>query len=256
MTSLAEKEVKRKYWPEEKEFLTNPYRAKYMTKFTIGSNKLELYGYPLVMAKKSTLIESLLPKDPPFELLTFGICFEAPMEYLWLYLNNVSDHFSYLNLQEFFQLYRLMNYFDIPKDSNIFSDWLSSMQQVIISSIKTEEDKKIVLENKEIIAKVFNSLKYKNKLKPFVEYVYYNIPELMDLLDVVPVIIDEGKVLTAIVSREALTDREVLEPVLDTFYISPNYDEEGEWEYVGGNPTRVILEKNVILLPDIKQSML
>lgn len=35
---------------KEKKFLTDPYRSSFMTEFLIGSNKLKLYGYPLIMA--------------------------------------------------------------------------------------------------------------------------------------------------------------------------------------------------------------
>jgi len=104
---------------DEIDFLTNPYRANFMTEFLIGSNKLQFYGYPLIMAKHSELIKTSLTKlvesKPPHSLLEFGVVLERPMTSIWLVINGYETAIrrASLKLDEWFQTYRLTGYFGV-----------------------------------------------------------------------------------------------------------------------------------------------
>lgn len=147
--------------PEDvKDFLTSPYRKDLMIEFSLGSNKLSLYGQPFVMAKYSELIKSSIPNlagsKPPHPLLTFGVVLERPMSVLWAMMNgydlktSINDEswkehtlkVKGLTAPELLHMYRLANYFGLDKDlSNIIiEETLQTLSQSAIGL--TENDKK------------------------------------------------------------------------------------------------------------------
>lgn len=140
---------------ESQNFLTNPARTKLLIEFSIGSNKLSLYGQPFTMAKNSELIESNITtyanSTPPHPLLTFGVVLERPMTMLWLYLNEFPHDFSQLSLLEMLHMYRLCDYlgvgdiFDITKSIlrklKYNKDVLSDSDKKTITRILTTSDR-------------------------------------------------------------------------------------------------------------------
>jgi len=203
--------------PEAQEFLTSiPYR-KFMTKFEIGSNKLEFWGQPLVMMRRSELIKSIINKEPPYVLLDFGNVYEKPLIVLWLYLNHIIPDFSskvmiaQLNLDEYLQLGRLINYFDVsPSDfTRLYPLTLSD-----VLSKTTEDEAKVVDTYKEQIAKMTNemvavmegkSFVYKDIMVKLVDIIYKKYPKVMDMLQFVPMYNQDDKVV-ALFSRNLLNN--------------------------------------------------
>lgn len=105
---------------EAKEFLTSPYRAKLLTEFSIGSNKLQLFGSPLIMAQYSELIKTTIPSiaesPAPHALLTHGVVLERPMTALWLEYNGYYVNLRQFSMNELLHMYRLAGYFGFTKD--------------------------------------------------------------------------------------------------------------------------------------------
>ena len=151
---------------KETDFLTNEYRSVFMTEFLIGRNKVQLYGYPLIMAERSELIKTSLSKfafsKPPYELLTFGIVFERPITSLWLYLNTGNTKIAG-DLAELLQLYRLADYFGIEKIGGFsYYGKLSRMITEKFATISDEDVPTISQEiNQDTLVKVLNE-EYKN----------------------------------------------------------------------------------------------
>ena len=83
--SLIEASIALQLDDKATDFLTNPYRDKFMTEFIVGNNKLKFYGNPIIMAQNSELIKTSLPKfaesKAPYELATFGVVLERPLHY-------------------------------------------------------------------------------------------------------------------------------------------------------------------------------
>lgn len=144
LTGLSQESLAPLELPEDAEnFLNSPYRKKLMIEFSIGSNKLSLYGQPFVMAKYSELIETNIPiyadSTPPFPLLTHGVVLERPMSVLWAMMNGydliitdavgtpreerLSDKHSLkakgLTITELLHMYRLANYFGLNGEMTI-----------------------------------------------------------------------------------------------------------------------------------------
>lgn len=104
---------------KSKKFLNSPFRDKFMTPFIIGSNKLKFYGQMFAMSEHSKFFEDSISifaeSDPPYELFSYGVVLERPMTLLWLYMNDLKEDMSKmdLSLTELLHMYRLCNYFGI-----------------------------------------------------------------------------------------------------------------------------------------------
>lgn len=135
---------------ESKDFLTNPLRKDFMTEFSLGSNKLRLYGNPIFMARYSELIKSsltpLASSKPPHELLTSGVVLERPMTALWLMMNGYKYNIIKLSVPEVLHLYRLLGYFGINKEMT--NDiWLNILR--LLSVLENDEIKQLNLTEKD-----------------------------------------------------------------------------------------------------------
>lgn len=154
MTSLPEKKLQSPLGLEpaaglvldedSQEFLTSPFRAKFMTQFLLGSNKLEFYGQLFTMAKYSKFfkenISTFGTDNPPYSLLTNGAVLERPMTLLWLeingYPNQASPNLASLSMTELLHMYRLCGYFFVIEE--VYIDQI--MIQSIIRFIRGDKD--------------------------------------------------------------------------------------------------------------------
>ena len=190
--------------PQAKNFLNSPYREKFMTKFEIGSNKIILYGNPIVMTLHSGLIESIIEKDPPYILLNFGIVLERPITAFWLYLNDIGGTDSGIfNLEEYLQLGRLFNYFGLKDSADYYQDWAAHINNRIKDA--SETDRKLIESNKEVIAQALDEYLGMalgvDTLRDILQSTYEKYPDILKLLNYVPIIKD-GKVATYIKKKD------------------------------------------------------
>lgn len=149
MTSLVEEKAPQTgliLTDASKEFLNSPYKEVFATEFSVGSNKLQFYGQPLIMSKYCELIKTSLPalarSKPPHELLTMGVVLERPMTLLWLYLNGYEQYIipdQPLSLTEALHLYRLCNYFGVNLKSGFIISVADFVLQRIAANVINEE---------------------------------------------------------------------------------------------------------------------
>lgn len=138
-------------------FLNSPYKEKFMTEFLIGSNKIKLYGNPIVMAERSELMKASLPKlsQPPYQFAEFGKILERPMTLLWLYMNGYGEFSAknQLTLEEALHLFRLFGYFDV-KTTDMF---YALMVLFFLATSDEEAHKTLANErNKESLIRIVN----------------------------------------------------------------------------------------------------
>lgn len=196
----------------------SPLYKKFLTEFTIGSNQLRFYGLPLTMMNNSELISTVITKDPPYVLFPSAIVYEKPMTLLWIAMNEfiapidsngsnwiyfVLEQAGDLNLEEYLQLGRLINYFDVNSKSKFVIMYAEAIDNILDRS--TNEDKKVIEVHKSQILKMINDFieVYRNSdtLKKLFNALLNKAPELLDELKVIP-IYDENNVFTGISSRD------------------------------------------------------
>jgi hypothetical protein len=170
----------------------------------IGSNKITLYGMPLLMARYSELIKTQLTiyanSPEPYPLLTHGVILERPILEVWFYINDVMQDWRHVNglkdnlsLTEMFQLYRLFGYFGI--DTSVFN----RIATVIINGIGSrianyeEKDRKAIGENKDTIVKLVNGLWEQGVGSSTMQSLINNLPDVLDRLNVIPLLKIERK---------------------------------------------------------------
>jgi len=200
------KGVEEPYATEIDEFFNSPVFRKFLTEFTIGHNKLKFYGLPLSMRKHSELIKTILTKDPPYFLATHGTIYEKTMTLLWIEMNDVAPADSYLsqvlgagnlNLEEYLQIGRLINYFDIQQSgfTNLYLQNLSTMLDM-----STAEDKKVIEVRKAQLVEMINTIIeiYEGSITKVIVGSLFNsllnkAPELIDELKVIPIYDQDNK---------------------------------------------------------------
>lgn len=208
---------------EAKDFLNSKVQRKFLTEFTVGSNPsstgepgLKLYGLPLTMAKYSELIKSILPQDPPYHLLTFGQVYETPMTILWLSINDMPlgialfDIFpKYLSLDEYLQLIRLINYFDLDPNMPLVSVQSAVLDRMLQKALKTGE-KKIAIQYKDQVAAMVNHSIKRSRLAgnfsnsytdKILNIIYSDYPEIIPLISDIPIFNQDNK-LVGLVARD------------------------------------------------------
>lgn len=180
-------------------FFNSLIYRKFLTEFTIGANKLKFYGLPLTMLKYSELIKTVITKDGPYFLVTHGTVYEKPMTVIWIYLNDVieSNYFDWLydilnypnlNLDEYLQLGRLINYFDIRQRS-----FIKAYETRVGAALEfsTTEDKKVFQTHKVQLGKIIGNaidkyLEY-DTIKIIFDEIMKKAPELIDELKILPI---------------------------------------------------------------------
>lgn len=168
---------------DEINFLTNPFREKFMTKFTIGFNKIVLYGNPIVMSNRSELIKSMLEmdrEDGEYFLYTRDEILEKSITILWLHINGFLTLTRNLDTSEYFQLLKLANYFIINN-----RHFLDNCESIVMNNID-ENSRKIILENKEIIGNYINNNLSQCSLS-FIDFINNEYPEIKTLLQYIPI---------------------------------------------------------------------
>lgn len=70
--------------------------TRFLTKFTVSSEKIQLYGFPPAMQLRSNLIKSLLDKldTKDNNILAENIPSNKSLEIVWLYLNQQNEKFN------------------------------------------------------------------------------------------------------------------------------------------------------------------
>jgi len=194
-------------------FFTSPLYQKFLTEFTIGNNKLKFYGLPLTMMQNSKLIETVISKNPPYELLTFGAVYEKPMTLLWIAINELiapsqNDDFYWLfevleagnlSLEEYLQLGRLINYFDLDETNSFGSMYSGEISMMLNKS--TSEDKKVIEAHKTQVLKLINDFIEHFEPGPIDDLGIRDIftvllnrtPELLDELKLLPIYDEDNK---------------------------------------------------------------
>lgn len=109
---------------EELYFNPTEDQARFLTKFVISSQKIDLYGFPPLTALKSELIKSLQDKLSPgatYELATnIPLKSEKALKSVWLFLN--ADTFDNLDGKDQLEMWPWFNYFDVDiKNSKILT---------------------------------------------------------------------------------------------------------------------------------------
>lgn len=122
-----------------------PERKKYLVPFQIGSNKIVLYGAPAIMSLKSELINSLLDKLTDENVLAPNMEVNPiSLEFLWSRLNGGDVHPALLKVDNFLNLWTLMNYFDINVNDKLISEYFNALKNVIPEVANAEEYKSMI----------------------------------------------------------------------------------------------------------------
>lgn len=157
---------------DEKLYLDpSPDQSKFETKFTVSQDKLELYGFPPIMAKNSELIKSLLDKLEPgkanFLANNIPLGNKRSLEIVWLYLNREISSFSALytggtvDANAIIHMWPWLNYFDVPYKTYEIQDYLNLLFHVIPELAKSENKdilNDILIKTKIIYPKVSDKL--------------------------------------------------------------------------------------------------
>lgn len=199
------------------EYFNSPLYRKFLTEFTIGHNKLKFYGAPLIMMQYSELIKTVISKDPPYVLATHGVIYEKPMTLLWIGMNDIlpPDRYlfqvlkeGYLNLEEYLQLGRLFNYFDI-KPSRFTELYLDSLDAML--EMSTSEDEKVIKTHKaqilkmaQQIIKIYDQGPANIRVGFLFNALLSKAPEVIDELKVLPMY-DENKKYVGLTSANNIT---------------------------------------------------
>lgn len=235
------------------DFLTSPYRETLMMPFVLGSNKLKLYGIPLNMAKRSKLIESMLPKlaasKGPHELYSFTEVSERVALLVWAALE---DHWHPLaeldhTIDEYLEIHRLVSYLDM--DSDYVQHYSAACT---FFGLKDDEMKKIVEEkkNQDVLARIFDACFKEGTCSRWminVENVGYFLdegiflklntlcPELLKKMNYIPIYI--GKYYKAYVDRKVVDKPEL--------FLQKNEDlwakEDNKYMYTRGLPEGAVM---------------
>jgi hypothetical protein len=272
LKSLSEPEGKPALVDEAAIFLNPGVEKRFMSRFEIGSNKMTLYGMPLIMAKHSELIKTQLAiyagSEEPYPLLTHGVILENAVIPLWLHMNGKT--FSYndletmvnaLSVTEMFQLYRLLGYFGVY-DDNFSSHIRTSLRNKIWMS--SEKDKKEIEDNKDTVIKFFNSLLSSSPI-------YYGgnwyadmnekFPAIMKELNVIPIIIINSETpkgyTIALSKKEVLENKDLFTEIMkprnlllnsDGSYSNPSGRAYLRYYITKWGPDKIILTEQTLLL--------
>lgn len=156
------------------EVYSNPTEneRKYLTPFQVGSSKITLYGQPIIMSQKSELMKSLLPRLSPSEpnqIAANEKIDQKVLTFLWEYLNGVDKSFNELSIKELFELWPLLNYFDINVEDKLITQYLEQINNNLSNIIDIHEAEYKLLP--EILQKV-------KLIKPVTfEQITYNIAQ-------------------------------------------------------------------------------
>lgn len=200
MTSIAGLDVKSlletspealKLGEKGKKFLEAPHKDVFMIPFLVGRNKLNFYGYPLVMADNSELIKSsldpLAASKPPYELVTNAIVLERPMTLMWLWMHGYGGNLMLnpgLKLDEFLHLYRLGNYFGIS-DIKGFTNDIALLVAASFYTTPKEDIQKIIADakNRETLVRLINYF-FANISKPSFDFLLTEAERLQRRIDI------------------------------------------------------------------------
>lgn len=167
------------------EFLEADYNPKFLQYFEVGNEKLPMYGSIARMAQESKLVKTLLGLDPPYMLASNMVVYGGALTLLWLNLNgfpDVGSRIRTLSLPGFFNLFQLINYFDIR---GVFMSEFMSNYNSRIGGLKEED----LVSNAEMIAQLIDRLGF-----PVTMYVwdprqkFLKIEEIANRLTRIPVL--------------------------------------------------------------------
>lgn len=171
---------------EEIDFLENPYREKFLTRFEIGSEKLLMYGSPVHMAGKSDLIKTVMTYDPPYVLAKDMLVYGGALNVLWLFMNGYqsTESVKKLSLAGWLNLNTLVGYFGVT--DQVLMDELGVvgfMDRTIAASDQELKD------NATVIANLINRHATKENIEGFREgmgkmmFRVRNINEILEKLN-------------------------------------------------------------------------
>lgn len=251
---------------EANTFLNDKNSHRFLTQFTIGTNKLIFYGSPAHMRIASNLIgsyiQALAESNPPYELITFMEVMERPFTIIWLNLNgfDVEHLFTRLNLDEYLQMFDIITYFDCTHD-----DLLVKWVQYLNDYIKPESKDVIIINAQGLIEKI-------NKLSPIIEFrpILINIIDNLYKMDISQVLDKLNYVLVIgaisgisyspvdIVDRKVISDMEKLDKTLgelkfkripdSTYYTRERIGPSLNPNLTGGSIFELDIRPNVVIL--------
>ena len=197
------------------DFLNNKHREKFMTKFIIGDEKEEFYGYSLLMARSSRLVAGLLEKDPPYFFLSDKKISKPIFTTFWLTLNKQCNPLVITNItvKDLLDLGLLIDYFDVMPQDIIYTDWYSKFSIALASEDKKQQ--KILIENKDQVANLVHNLIKLGEME--IMYHIHQIPEIAEKIIYVPIfarIATQQRKFYKLVKRDEVKDTlKAIEPI-------------------------------------------
>lgn len=247
-----------KLTPEEEEFLFDESSQKFLTEFTVGTNKFSIYGSPAFMATKSNLIKTYLKtmseSKAPYEVITFMEVNQKAFITVWLYINGFGllwGRLKSLNFIEFVQTLDIINYFDLGFEFDQ-SEWAAIFGDMTEKLSKEELDK-----YSELIVDKLNKL-FKLKHDYGFEYFLHYLREkgatqILDKLDYVLLasILPSGTFSpNSIFERKILNDEAQLDKFLEEEYNMTKIGPKIYRQY--GNMNRLEFEPNAVISYEIQ----
>jgi len=145
------------------EFLEWKHKSKFMTKFIVGSNKLEFYGHMFELSKRSDLLKSKL--EMPAEqyiLLEFAEVDEQSFTIVWLILNaiftDITEVVGKIPVDKTFQVFSIMEYMGVDKQNFYYKLMTGCVCYYVSHESKDKKAAMIVEQNKDIVVKVLRQL--------------------------------------------------------------------------------------------------
>lgn len=130
--------------------------AKFLTKFTVSQDKIDLYGSPPLMQFKSNLVLSMMDKIEKDNALASNLPLadKRSLEAVWLYINDKPFTFNQLlhedadqeDRQTAIQLWPWLNYFDVPYENASIKQYIDRLvnNKNFLGELTKPENKEIL----------------------------------------------------------------------------------------------------------------
>ena len=141
----------------------DPELQRFLVPFTVGANKIKLYGNPNLMISKSELIKSLIDKLSTTEINPLAINQEIIQSngliIVWLFMNNVvALPPTTIDAKDYLDIWQWLNYFDVPYNSDFVKDYIKNL------FLPTYIKQLMAPENKGILADILIKVRIINPL--------------------------------------------------------------------------------------------
>ena len=159
---------------------------RFLVPFTVGTNKIKLYGLPVLMIAKSELIKSLIDKLSLTENnpLAISQSVDSPngLIIVWLYMNNnLSSLPVDIDPRDYLNIWQWLNYFDVPYNSEFIKQYIRYLfLSIYFKQLIAPESKNILAD---ILAKtkIIDPKTYSD-LSERIKYEIENKSNLVDLV--------------------------------------------------------------------------